>query len=325
MKIDYRREIKHNYLIIDPEELFWQGYESQMLSRNQIEGILRFQIRQTDEGARFYYEITSRQPLSRILGNRNIQAEEIRKLVIGIFNILERMESYLLGEGNILLNPEYLYVEPDSFRVWLCLVPGLKKNFPEDFSKLLEYLLGCVDHQDRDSVVLAYGLYQETRKENYGLEDIMRLLQQEKTNQNAAFEKTEYSNCKNQSEFEQNQPNAENINKEKEWDSRRRDQCRVREKRGNGIQNLRSDQNSRNSRDFKNNYKETKQKNEKKDAYKKNEENNQNKKNIRKKQNDYGDDKEECGWKNRWHQWKKRIFPWLTRKKRNYRYECHGR
>lgn len=180
MKIDYRREIKHNYLIVDPEELFWQGYESQMLSRNHMEGVLHFQIRQTDEGARFYYEITSKQPLSRILGNRSIQADEIRCLIIGIFSVLNRMEPYLLGEGNILLNPEYLYVEPDTFRVWLCLIPGLGKNFPEDFSKLLEYLLGCVDHQDKDSVVLAYGLYQETRKANYGLDDIMRLLRQGK-------------------------------------------------------------------------------------------------------------------------------------------------
>ena len=182
MKISYRREFKHNYLIIDPEELTWQGYESQMMSRNSIEGVLRFQLRQMDSGVRFYYEITSRQPLSRILENRNIQAEEIRRLVIGIFGVLERAERYLLMEERILLEPQYLYVDPDTFRVWLCFVPGIERNFPEDFSKLLEYLLGSVDHQDKESVVLAYGLYQETRKENYGMEDLGRLLQQGKTN-----------------------------------------------------------------------------------------------------------------------------------------------
>ena len=90
MKISYRREFKHNYLIVDPEELYWQGYESQMLSRNSVEGTLRFQIRQMDDGVRFYYEITSKQPLARILANRNIRAEEIRKLVTGIFGVLER-------------------------------------------------------------------------------------------------------------------------------------------------------------------------------------------------------------------------------------------
>lgn len=51
-------------------------------------------------------------------------------------------------------------------------------DFPEDYSRFLEYLLGKVDHKDKESVVLAYGLYQETRKENYGMADILRLAQQ---------------------------------------------------------------------------------------------------------------------------------------------------
>ena len=177
MKISYQREFRHNYLIIDPEELVWQGYESQMLLRNQIEGVLRFQARQTDEKIRFFYEITSKQPLSRILENRCIQTEEIRRLMLGLFGVLERMDTYLLREENIFLEPEYLYVDPDTFRIWLCVIPGLKKNFSENFGKLLEYLLGSVDHQDKESVVLAYGLYQETRKENYGLADLVRMLQ----------------------------------------------------------------------------------------------------------------------------------------------------
>ena len=105
MKISYQREFKCNYLIIDPEELLWQGYESQMLSKNQIEGILRFQLRQKDDGVRFYYEITSRQPAARILESRSVRADEIRRLVIGIFGVLERMDVYLLREGSILLEP----------------------------------------------------------------------------------------------------------------------------------------------------------------------------------------------------------------------------
>ncbi len=176
MKVSYRREIRHNYLIIDPEELCWDGYESQMLSRNTIEGLLQVQFRQMEEGIRFYYEITSRQPLSRLLAGRNIRAGEIKTLIAGIFRILERMDRYLLKEEHILLEPEYIYVEPEEFRVWLCLVPGLERDFPEMLGKLLEYLLGCVDRQDQESVVLAYGLYQETRMENFGVDDILKYL-----------------------------------------------------------------------------------------------------------------------------------------------------
>ncbi len=180
MKITYRREMKHNYLIVDPESLACRNYQCRMLAANSIEGVLHFQIRQVDDEIRFYYEITSKQPLDRMLESRSVHEEELRSLVFGIARVLDRMEQYLLPEGSVLLKPDYIYVEPETFRVWLCLVPGLERNFPEDYGKLLEYLLGKVDHQDKDSVVLAYGLYQETRKENYGMDDILRLFGGEK-------------------------------------------------------------------------------------------------------------------------------------------------
>lgn len=181
MKTSYQRELKRNYLIVETETSEGQGeppFEQKMLEQNQIDGILRFQVRQKDEEVRFFYEITSKQPLSRLLEGQTIQAEQIRALVFGIARSLDHMEQYLLSEKSVLLDPEYLYVDPESLKVWLCLVPGMECYFPEDYSRFLEYLLGKVDHRDKESVVLAYGLYQESRKENYGMADILRLAQQ---------------------------------------------------------------------------------------------------------------------------------------------------
>ena len=181
MKTSYQRELKRNYLIVETETSEGQGeppFEQKMLEQNQIDGILRFQVRQKDEEVRFFYEITSKQPLSRLLEGQTIQAEQIRALVFGIARSLDHMEQYLLSEKSVLLDPEYLYVDPESLKVWLCLVPGMECDVPEDYSRFLEYLLGKVDHRDKESVVLAYGLYQETRKENYGMTDILRLAQQ---------------------------------------------------------------------------------------------------------------------------------------------------
>lgn len=178
MNISYQREMKRNYLIVEAEERDEVPFEQNMLEQNQIDGVLHFQVRKKDTDIRFFYEITSKQPLFRLLEGQSVQAGQIRTLVWGIANALDHMEQYLLSENSVLLTPEYLYVEPESLKVWLCLVPGLERDFPEDYSRLLEYLLGKVDHKDKESVVLAYGLYQETRKENYGMADILRLAQQ---------------------------------------------------------------------------------------------------------------------------------------------------
>lgn len=176
MKISYTREIKHNYLVVTPGEEGGAGYEADMLSANEIRGLMPMQIRYRDGGIFYYYDITSRQPLNRLLETRFITRDEICRILMQLHGALMEMEEYLLDDGGILLEPELIYVEPELFQAELCLVPGRRGNFPEQLSRFLQYILKCVNHKDRECVVLAYGMYQESLKENYGLEDILKFI-----------------------------------------------------------------------------------------------------------------------------------------------------
>lgn len=176
MDITYRREMKHNYMIIEPEETGYESYETHMMASNGIEGLLKFHIKQVDKRRFYYYEITSKQPLSRILECHSMGGEELRKLISGIAQILGRLEIYLLQEKQIILEPEYIYIEPEQFAVSLCLVPGGQGRFTEKMTGLLQYLLGKVNHQDKECVVMAYALYQESLKENYGMNDLLEIM-----------------------------------------------------------------------------------------------------------------------------------------------------
>ena len=173
MKAAYRREMKQNYLIMEPEEAGHDSYEIHMMEANRIEGLLKFHVKQVDNRKFYYYEITSKQPLNRILEYHSLGRDELKKLIEDIGRTLGRLEAFLLKEKQILLEPEYIYVEPEQFRVSLCLVPGRQVGFPEEMTGLLRYLLGKVNHQDKECVVMAYGLYQESLKENYGMEDLL--------------------------------------------------------------------------------------------------------------------------------------------------------
>lgn len=93
MKISYRREMKHNYLILDSEDLEWDGYECRMLVANSIEGILRFQLRQIDEKIYFYYEITSKQPLARVLEEERSESGNCAVLLSGLRRLLIEWKS----------------------------------------------------------------------------------------------------------------------------------------------------------------------------------------------------------------------------------------
>ena len=178
-KAEYLREMKQNYLMFEAEERQEQGYEARMLIGNSIEGLLKFRIKKMDNRCKFCYEITSKQPLSRLLETVSLGENQIRKLMLGIIQILSSLEDYLLAEEQILLEPDYVYIDPEIYQPFLCLIPGKKGNFPEEFSKFLQFLLEKVDHQDKEAVVLIYGMYRESLKENYGLDNLLKWLVKE--------------------------------------------------------------------------------------------------------------------------------------------------
>lgn len=111
MEVSYHREMKKNYLMIEADEGGMQAFEAKMLVGNAIEGLLKFRIRRTDDHCQFCYEITSRQPLGRLLETKSINAVQLRALLLGIAQTLIRMEDYLLSEHQILLDPDYIYID----------------------------------------------------------------------------------------------------------------------------------------------------------------------------------------------------------------------
>lgn len=175
MEVRYQREVNHNYMILDAPGP-GGGYECRMLAANSIRGLLKFRVRQYEDKREFYYEITSKQPLKRLLEQRKISGEELRSLLLGISSVTVKIEEFLLREEQLLLDPDFIYIDPDSFTVYLCLLPGSSCNFPEALSGLLQYLLEKINHQDREGVVMAYNLYQESLRENYGMADLLRHL-----------------------------------------------------------------------------------------------------------------------------------------------------
>lgn len=200
LEISFRREMKQNYLMIGAAEELEHGFEARMLAANTIDGLLKFRVRRENDRLWFCYEISSKQPLSRLLDRTSISAPQIRRLLLGIAQTLARMEDYLLSERLVLLDADYIYVDPDEFLPGLCLLPGRQGDFPQEFSRFLQFLLGRTDHQDKEAVVLIYGLYQESLKENYGLDNLLRWLMKEN------YPNLEYRNEDEKSERIQTEP-----------------------------------------------------------------------------------------------------------------------
>lgn len=178
MAVEYRREMNRNYMVIRAERGRGGRYAEKMLTENQIPGLLSFREKQVDDQIWFYYDITSRQPLERILESRALTGPEIRRLISDLLYTLKQMERFLMDEGQLSLSPQYIYVEPDTFQSFLCLIPGEYKCFSEEFGDFSKYLLDHVNHTDTEAVVLAFGIFQESRKANFGMDCVERIINQ---------------------------------------------------------------------------------------------------------------------------------------------------
>ena len=109
MEISYRREMKRNYLVVEPENKEEAGYEARMLEENHIQGLLKMRIKYQEGQPLYYYDITSRQPLSRLLEKRFITKNEIWTILMQLHSTLTRMEAFLLRGRNPSGAGLYLY------------------------------------------------------------------------------------------------------------------------------------------------------------------------------------------------------------------------
>lgn len=177
MRGDYKRDLNHNYLIFEEEgEVDTASYEVRMILMNSIPGLLPCSIQKIDNRTLFYYEITSRQPLRTMYGDKKLGREELYPILKSLVNTIKVMQAYLLDPGHLVLEPEHIYMEAGGQRAYFSFIPVHQGDAREGMRELMEYLLPKIDHQDPDAVRIGYGIYHCVTEDNFQLEQIEREL-----------------------------------------------------------------------------------------------------------------------------------------------------
>lgn len=175
-EVEYKREMNRNYMVIHPEPGGGDKYTIRMLSGNQVPGLLLFHEKWINGDNWYYYDITSRQPLGRILDCRNLKVSELKIFLESLIFAFRQIERFLLDESQICLEPDLIYTEPETFRCALTLIPGQYGDFTKAFRNLSQYLLDHVNQNDGEAVVMAFSVFKECQKENFGIDDIEKCL-----------------------------------------------------------------------------------------------------------------------------------------------------
>ena len=187
MRPEYKRDMNHNYMILHKEgDIDTDSYQVRMLVGNVIPSFLKCRIQGVDGNFLVYYDITSRQSLLSYYEDKKLGYKELKLIFGGFVRVMEDTAEYLVSPGQIILLPEYMYLEPEKEEMYFCFFPGYDHDIREQFQKLTEYFLPRIDHDDEQAVRLGYGIYRKGMEDHFHLEDIKEELYKESTAQDQA-------------------------------------------------------------------------------------------------------------------------------------------
>ena len=191
MIAEYKRDMNHSYLILTGEkEIDTTTYPVRMLLGNTVPALLKCHLQGLDGKSLLYYEITSRQSLASFYENRFLGTEDLRFILGCMIQTMEKLEEYLLDPYQLILDPDYIFLDLEKKELRFCYFPGYDKPVDEQFRMLVEYLLPKLDHGDPQAVALGYGLYRKALEEHFQLEHIRKELYMEREEENVQKEET---------------------------------------------------------------------------------------------------------------------------------------
>lgn len=179
MYAEYKRDVSHNYLILREEEkVNTASYQVRMLTGNVIPSILKCRLQGLDGNLLFYYDITSKQSLASFYEQRKFHRKDLHMLFGGFIRVMEEMAEFLMNTDQLLLCPEYIFLDIEKREVKFCCLPDYHHPIQEQFRELTEYLLPRLDHEDPQAVSMGYGVYRKAMETGFQLEHIKEAIYQ---------------------------------------------------------------------------------------------------------------------------------------------------
>lgn len=115
MKSEYKRDLNHNYLILTGEDVIdTDSYQVRMIVANVVPDLLQCRIQGMDGKFMVYYDVTSRHSITALFEDKKLGIEELQVILGGFIQIMEEISEYLLNPCQLILQPEYIYMDAEK-------------------------------------------------------------------------------------------------------------------------------------------------------------------------------------------------------------------
>ena len=178
--VKYYKDLSHNYLII--KDTVWgeqNSYQHKMITTNKMKHLLACKIRHVNQECHFYYEISSRQSIMSLFDKRKMDYEQIRHLFECMKEALTELDNYLLNSRCLVLQPEYIFGNPETEEYFFLYYPDNLYEMGEKLEgrhmPLVEFLVEKVNPEQEEAVNIVYKIYEMVQDNRFILSEIMGL------------------------------------------------------------------------------------------------------------------------------------------------------
>lgn len=174
MEVSYKRQFSKSYMVIKAGEKSHDIYQLMIITYNKILELLPIETTVTDGEISFWYDITGRQTLSDYLERKQVDSRLLLLLFQSLENAYKKLQEYLLEENQILLKPEYIYMDFEHRRIEFVYLPGWGKEPRDSFQEMMELLLRKLNHGDKKAATMAYEMYQLSLQSELSFSEMMK-------------------------------------------------------------------------------------------------------------------------------------------------------
>lgn len=157
---------------LEDEKIFRENYQIRMIRENEPKGFLPVSCYVRENKSYFDYVVTGKSSIKAIYEKSEINWKDLLNLVKQILEVIHVAEKYLLDIHKILLKPEYIFYEEETY--YFCYYPLAEQDFWEEFKFLTQYFVKKADYQDELCTRMICILNNGSMEENYSLEKLIQ-------------------------------------------------------------------------------------------------------------------------------------------------------
>lgn len=187
VNVRYERDNSINYAVIDAQEE-WNcedDYEVKMLMFNMPEHFLAITMNEIDGRNCIYYDISSKQQLSKLFEYGKVTMEEVKTMFNNISEMVRVVDEYMLDLDRVILKPQHIYVSLANKKYSFMYSPiAGNSDFYDNMRSLFEYILERFDHSvEKSSLVRFYEIYQRILVRDYTPRNLMSFFENDDNTQ----------------------------------------------------------------------------------------------------------------------------------------------